>query len=242
GEDAQKRALARPARPEDDDELALLDVERKPLQRGRRALVRGIDAEEIGGLDGGQRSLLTATPAAVVEPATRQASARRTSGQSNASASGGRGRPAPAVTDTTATTSALTTAPAATPPAIPTAATVCARRSRWRRSSAGVTPCAERSNRSPLSSRRSPTTPRRTPTAASTSPTIAAASSSASDPRASGSLRSAASDSRCDCTASDGVRGGLAAFTHISLAVAVPGSIVFAASSHVGRSATTRSP
>src|SRR5581483_2000579 len=152
GEDAQKRALARPARPEDDDELALLDVERKPLQRGRRALVRGIDAEEIGGLDGGQRSLLTATPAAVVEPATRQASARRTSGQSNASTSGGRGRPAPAVTDTTATTSALTTA-----------ATASARRSSWRRCCAGVTPCAERSNSSPLSSRRSPTTPSRTP-------------------------------------------------------------------------------
>ena len=48
-----------------------------------------------------------------------------------------------------------------------------ARSSRCRRSSAGVAPCASRSNSSPLSSRRSPTTARRTPTAASTRPTTA---------------------------------------------------------------------
>ena len=57
GEDAQQRALAGAARPEDDEQLAERDVERQALQRDRRSLRRRVEPEEIARLDGVHRSL-----------------------------------------------------------------------------------------------------------------------------------------------------------------------------------------
>src|SRR5204862_7814784 len=146
GEDPHERALARAARPEDDDELSLGDVERRPVGRDGRARGRRVDAEEVGGRDRGHsipsenrqratRSYACAVAASAASAATTAVtpSASATSRQSRTSSSDGRGAPAPAVTLTTETTRALTIAPAATPPASPTAATMPARSRRCRR-------------------------------------------------------------------------------------------------------------
>ena len=60
GEDPQQRRLAGPARPEHGDDLSLVDGERETLQRGRVALGRRVDAEDVAHLDRAQ----TATSAA----------------------------------------------------------------------------------------------------------------------------------------------------------------------------------
>jgi hypothetical protein len=65
-EHPQERRLARAARAEDDQELALLDVERQALQGGRVALRRRVHPEEIAYLDGAHTALR-------VERATRAA-------------------------------------------------------------------------------------------------------------------------------------------------------------------------
>jgi hypothetical protein len=51
-QDAQERGLARAARPEHGQDLALLHVQGQPLQRRRVALGRRVDEEEVLGLDG----------------------------------------------------------------------------------------------------------------------------------------------------------------------------------------------
>ena len=50
-QDPHQRRLARSARAEDDADLAFLDVERQPLQRGDAAVCSRVNAEEVAGLD-----------------------------------------------------------------------------------------------------------------------------------------------------------------------------------------------
>ena len=50
-EHPHQRRLARPARPEHDADLALVDVEREPLQRRDAAVGSRVDAEQVAGLD-----------------------------------------------------------------------------------------------------------------------------------------------------------------------------------------------
>src|SRR5581483_4660165 len=123
GEQAQQRRLAGAAGSEDDEQLALRDVEAQPLQRDGRPLRRRIEPEEVACLDRRHRSLRAPANAPAAEAIASAASATRTSGQSKTSCSGGSALSAPAVTVTTATTSAPTIAPAAIPaprPRLPT--------------------------------------------------------------------------------------------------------------------------
>src|SRR5581483_4191988 len=190
GEDAEERALAGAARPEHDDDLAFGDVEREALQGDRRALGGGVEPKDVACLDRAHRSLRTANAAAAVAATANVASAMSATGQSKARRNGGSASCAPALTVTTATTSAATIAPAASPAPRPTTPTTPLRTRTWRRSSAGVAPCADRSKSAPRSSRRSPSTASNTPAAARTRPTNAVTSRSATAPRASGSVAS----------------------------------------------------
>ena len=74
GDDPQQRRLARAARPEDDAELALLDGQAQPLQRGDAAFRRGIDAEDVVDLDERAHSSTSARAGAGAENARRVAS------------------------------------------------------------------------------------------------------------------------------------------------------------------------
>src|SRR6202008_574943 len=126
---------------EDDEQLPLFDLERQALERHRCPLGRREDAEEIDGLDGGAHSipsekrqrdtrsyaLRVARKTASTETNASATSATPARRQSTVSSNGASPTPAPAVTVTTETTSALPIAPAASPPASPRATTIAAR-------------------------------------------------------------------------------------------------------------------
>ena len=58
GDDAEERRLAGAARPEQDDDLTELHVERETLQRGCSAGRRVVDEERVADGDGGRHSRL----------------------------------------------------------------------------------------------------------------------------------------------------------------------------------------
>src|SRR5215218_6514631 len=265
GEDAQEARLAGAAGPEHRESLALRDGERQALERGRVALRRRVDAEEVARFDRDAHApspsrsgmaprnacrVASATSAAAARPATAAASS--SAGQSTESTSGGSGAVAFAVSSTKRTTSSESTRPVASPPTAPARPAIDARRRSCRRRLAGATPWASRSNSSAASSRRSEIAPSRSPSKASSTAVSAAASSIASAARATGSCRSECSTPAREETDS-AVNGGLrrrastaarrdgSAPSQSSVAKPLPGASAFSAVSSVGRSATTKS-
>src|SRR5581483_1155637 len=141
-EEPQQRRLSGAARPEHRHDLAVGHAERQALERRRVALRRRVDAEDVAELDRGRhvaasaarsgarpRRPVTATTSTADAP-TYASAATASSGASRRSSSGGSAAAALAVTDTSAITSDDSTAPSASPPAIPNAPTRSARRRR----------------------------------------------------------------------------------------------------------------
>src|SRR5581483_11235066 len=159
-QDAEQRALARAARPEDDHDLARRDGQRHALQRDRAAGLGLEDAERVVGLDGRRHARLqlargVVTSTSATRTRRRRAAAARPIPQAGTSRSGGSGTASAAETCTSATASCDSTSPRPIPPAVPTSTSTSERIWNWRRSTTGATPWASRSNSSPRSSRRS---------------------------------------------------------------------------------------
>src|SRR5581483_562656 len=159
-QDAEQRALARAARPEDDHDLARRDGQRQALQRDRAAGLGLEDAERVVGLDGRRHSRLQlarggkscANARRVVSSTSATRTTRRTAAaarpipQAGTSRSGGSGTASAAETCTSATASCDSTSPRPIPPAVPTSTSTSERIWNWRRSTTGATPWASRSN------------------------------------------------------------------------------------------------
>src|SRR5581483_1631270 len=185
GEEAKQRRLARAARPEDGEHLAVRHAQRQALQGGGVSLRRRMHAEHVAELDRGLHAAtsaardgarprsIVAAPTSTTAATTYASAASASSGRSRDSQSGGSGSADAAVTETSAITSAERIAPSARPPRTPKPATRAARRRRCVRIVAGDAPCASRSKSSPRSSRTSPTTDSTSPSSASRSATTA---------------------------------------------------------------------